>query len=175
VSWFITVTEIYIYIHSSPPPSHSPWRSEFLKYYFVFPIFIFFTASRPSFFYFILFYFSPSFVFRFSFFTSVCPFPSAPTGLFYGHACDIQNNPLWFLSFPAPTLFHGGVRHHPAKKKKKSRSSFDPPSICLFISPRLVRFQRRAVNPSLFRVRSCHLIASHSVFHWFFNFINFLL
>jgi hypothetical protein len=51
----------------------------------------------------------------------------------------------------------------------------DPPSICLFISPRLVRFQRRAVNPSLFRVRSCHLIASHSVFHWFFNFINFLL
>lgn len=60
---------IYVYIYIPPHRrlTHSPWRSEFLKYYFVFPIFIFFHRESSVFFSFIFFYFSPSFVFLFLF------------------------------------------------------------------------------------------------------------
>lgn len=62
---------IYVYIYIPPHHrlTHSPWRSEFLKYYFVFPIFIFFHRESSVFFSFIFFYFSPSFVFLFLFFS----------------------------------------------------------------------------------------------------------
>ncbi len=121
VSWFITVTEIYIYIHSSPPPSHSLTVAFWIfKILFRFPhLHIFHRESSVFFlFYFILFFSLVHFSFSFS--PLFVRFHPRPPAYFTDTPAISKTTPF---GFPAPTLFTGVWVIIPRRRRVEARFS----------------------------------------------------